>query len=174
MFATSTTFIDFERIPRRKLRELNLIPLIDILFILIIFFMLTTSFMRIESLELILPSSVKAADTDDTVHVFIYANGNMAIGKRRIDQSELAESLSRMIEQDANTKIMMLTADGVTTQQLVTIMDRVSMAGGKSLLVRKWDNAPPEAKIPAPKPVEIEAPRRVPGKADIRDLYGNF
>jgi biopolymer transport protein ExbD len=174
MFATSETFIEFDRTPRRKLGDLNLTPLIDVLFILIIFFMLTTSFMRIESLELILPSASKVADTDDTVHLFIYANGNMAIGKRKIDQSELTESLARMIEKDASTKIMMLTADGVTTQQLVTIMDRVSLAGGRSLFVRKWDSAPPEAKIPAPKPPESEAPKRIPGKADIRDLYGNF
>lgn len=174
MFADSTTFIEFERTPRRRIGELNLTPLIDVLFILIIFFMLTTSFMRIESLEIILPASAgKAADSDDTVHLFVYANGTLAIGKRRIGQGELAESLSRILEKDVDTKIMLLTADGVTTQQLVAVMDRVSLAGGRSLFVRKWDNAPPEAKKPAPR-VPDEAPQRIPGKADIRDLYGNF
>jgi biopolymer transport protein ExbD len=178
MFATATTFIEFDRIQSRRLRDLNLTPLIDVLFILIIFFMLTTSFMRIESLELILPSTAGAtAEDENTVHLFIYANGGMAIGKRRIDQSELTESLARMLEKDSRTKIMMLTADGVTTQQLVNIMDRVSLAGGRSLFVRKWENAPEEAKKPAPLPPEPAAapePPRQPGRADIRDLYGNF
>ena len=50
--------MDFERTSRRKL-NLPLTPLIDVVFILIIFFMLTTSFMRIESLELLLPSAGK-------------------------------------------------------------------------------------------------------------------
>lgn len=54
--------MEFERTSRRKV-NLPLIPLIDVIFILIVFFMLTTSFMRIESLELLLPSSAgKAAE----------------------------------------------------------------------------------------------------------------
>src|SRR5262245_56968075 len=67
--------MNFERTTRRKPLSPNLTPLIDVLFILIIFFMLTTSFMRIESLELILPSvGGKAAKNNDVVHLFIYEN----------------------------------------------------------------------------------------------------
>ena len=43
--------MEFERASRRKITSLVLTPLIDVMFILIIFFMLPTSFMRIESLE---------------------------------------------------------------------------------------------------------------------------
>ena len=48
--------MEFERTSRRTIRSLPLVPMIDIMFILIIFFMLTTTFMKIESLELMLPS----------------------------------------------------------------------------------------------------------------------
>lgn len=137
----SDTF-EFERSTRRTFDNLNLTPLIDVLFILIIFFMLTTSFMKIESLELILPSAGgKASANKDVVHLFIYPNGDMALGKRKVDPDDLEQSLVRMFEKDANTKIMLLTADGVTMQQLVNIMDRVYMSGGKSLFVRKWQDA---------------------------------
>ncbi len=143
--------IEFERPRRRKIIDLNLTPLIDVLFILIIFFMLTTSFMRVESLELILPSAAgKAADKKDVVHLFIYTNGEMALGQRKVDQEELDESLRRMFGNDPNTRVMLLTADGVTMQQMVNLMDRVYMAGGKSLFVRKWESQaaaqPPKAK----------------------------
>lgn len=187
--AESTPFIEFERTSRRRLGELNLTPLIDVLFILIIFFMLTTSFMRAESMELVLPSAAgKAATKEDMVHLFIYANGDMAIGQRRIDQDELTESLARMFSNDAETKVMMLTADGVTMQQLVGIMDKVYMAGGKSLFVRKWETAPAAARQPSPEIAKPETPAVAPvklfrapsaninnsgrPKADIRDLYG--
>ena len=137
----SDTF-EFERSTRRTFDNLNLTPLIDVLFILIIFFMLTTSFMNIESLELILPSAGgKASTNKDVVHLFIYPNGEMALGKRKVDTDDLSRSLVRMFEKDANTKIMLLTADGVTMQQLVNIMDRVYISGGKSLFVRKWQDA---------------------------------
>ncbi len=131
---------EFERSTRRTFDNLNLTPLIDVLFILIIFFMLTTSFMKIESLELILPSAGgKASASKDVVHLFIYPDGNMTLGKRGVSADDLSESLGRMFERDANTKIMLLTAEGVTMQQLVSVMDRVYIAGGKSLFVRKLD-----------------------------------
>lgn len=191
--AAESPFIEFERTSRRRLGELNLTPLIDVLFILIIFFMLTTSFMRTESLELVLPSAAgKAADRAGVVHLFIYANGEMALDRRRIHQDELMDALGRLFSNDAATKVMLLTAEGVTMQQLVGVMDRVHMAGGKSLFVRKWDNAPPAARQPAAPKVEAPAapvvlatspelppvsklakPRGAGGrKADIRDLYG--
>ena len=133
--------MDFERSSRRKVMSLNLTPLIDVMFILIIFFMLTTTFMHIESLELNLPSvsAGKAAAKNEAMHLFIAANGDMMLGQRALDQKELTESLTRMFEKDPGTKIMLLTADGVTMQQLVNVMDRVYMAGGRSLFVRKWE-----------------------------------
>lgn len=129
--------MDFERTSRRSL-NLPLTPLIDVVFILIIFFMLTTSFVKIESLELMLPSAGKALDKKEVTHIFIQANGDVILGKRTVEPEELSESLLRIFSQDPASPVMLLTADGVTMQQLVAVMDRVSGAGGKSLFVRKW------------------------------------
>lgn len=162
---TENPFIEFERTGRRKLDEINLTPLIDILFILIIFFMLTTSFMRIESMELILPSAAgKAAEKENVVHLFLYANGDIAVGKRIVDHDGLMASLQRLFEKEDGTKVMLLTAGGVTMQQLVGIMDRITLAGGKSLFVRKWENPSPALKA--------DKPDEPPRKPDIRDLWG--
>lgn len=132
--------MNLERTVRRKIPILNLTPLIDVLFILIIFFMLTTSFMRIESMELILPSATgKTASKQEVVRVFIHPDGRMQLGQRRLSNDELEASLKRMFEHDAATRIMVLTAEGVTMQQMVDVMDRVYAMGGKSLFVRKWE-----------------------------------
>jgi biopolymer transport protein ExbD len=140
--------MDFERSPRRSL-NLPLTPLIDVVFILIIFFMLTTSFMRIESLELLLPSAGKVASKKEVVHIFVKANGEIIFGQRTVEPEELSESLIRIFTKDANSPIMLLSADGVTMQQLVAVMDRVTMAGGKSLYIRKWETAQQSPKQPA-------------------------
>lgn len=145
--------MEFERTRRRKIGGLVLTPMIDIMFILIIFFMLTTTFMRIESLELNLPSAgVKPAEKSDVLHLFIQANGDMLLGQRRVNQDELDESLGRLFEKDPATRIMLLTAEGVTMQQLVGIMDRIYLVGGRSLFVRKWEKAPATAQQPAQPP----------------------
>jgi biopolymer transport protein ExbD len=133
--------MEFERSSRRLL-TLPLTALIDVVFILIIFFMLTSSFMRIESLELMLPSSTsKTAEKTDVLRLFVSTNGDMQLGNRPLAQQELEESLTRVFEKDPNTRVMVLTADGVTMQQLVNVMDRIYMSGGKSLFVRKWVGA---------------------------------
>jgi len=150
-FSLSDKEWDFDR-TRKERAGINLTPMIDIMFILIIFFMLTTTFMRIESLELNLPSvSAKAAaDKGEVMHLFVQANGDRLLGSRTLGHEELSESMKRMFEKDNNTKVMLLTAEGVTMQQLVGIMDRVYLAGGRSLFVRKWEAAPAAAKeVPA-------------------------
>ncbi len=59
------------------------------------------------------------------MRLFIQADGGMSLlGQRKLDQDDLSESLSRMFEKNPDTRIMLLTADGVTMQQLVNIMDR--------------------------------------------------
>ena len=156
--------MEFERSSRRVI-TLPLTPLIDVMFILIIFFMLTTSFMRVESLELNLPSvSPQPAEKSDVMHLFIQADGNMLLGKRRLDQQELTESLSRMFRKDPNTKMMLLTAEGVTMQQLVNVMDNIYQVGGRSLFVRKWE-APPEEALVKPEELAVDPALPVPAPA---------
>jgi len=147
--------MEFER-SRKKMTNLPLTPMIDIMFILIIFFMLTTTFMRIESLELMLPSAgAKPAEKSDVLHLFIQANGDMLLGQRKVDQDGLGDTLKRLFAKDPNTRVMLLTAEGVTMQQLVGIMDRIYVVGGRSLFVRKWETAPAAARQPA-EPVVIQ------------------
>ena len=124
---------------KSPMRGLPLTPLIDVVFILIIFFMLTTSFMQVESLELILPSKGgKATEKQEVVRLFLYDNGDMKLGRRAVNSEQLNESLAAMLEKDAKVKVMLLTADGVSMQQMVSVMDRVNAAGGQSIFVRKW------------------------------------
>jgi len=131
--------MEFSRNRRNGMRGLPLTPLIDVVFILIIFFMLTTSFMRVESLELILPAkSGKAADRQDVVRLFLYENGDMQLGQRKVDADTLDASLKAMFGKDPATKMMVLTQEGVTMQQMVNAMDRINAAGGQSIFVRKW------------------------------------
>lgn len=131
--------LDFNTKAKGQMRSIPLTPLIDVTFILIIFFMLTTSFMRIESLELILPSAGgKAADKQEVIRLFLYENGDLQLGRRKLDPETLDDSLKAMFEKDSSTRIMLLTDKGVTMQQMVGAMDRIYAAGGQSVFVRKW------------------------------------
>lgn len=131
--------MDFRTKEKEGMRGILLTPLIDVTFILIIFFMLTTSFMRVESMELILPSAGgKAAEKQEVVRLYLYQNGDFQLGKRKLESDELDGTLKAMFEKDSATKMMLLTEQGVTMQQMVNAMDRIYTSGGQSIFVRKW------------------------------------
>lgn len=132
--------MNFERSNKKSVSGLLLTPLIDIVFILIIFFMLTTSFMRVESLELILPSKGgKAAQKQDVIKFMIYDNGEAQLSGKILKANEINASLRELFSKDENARIMILTGDNVSMQQLVSAMDQIYAAGGQSIFVRKMN-----------------------------------
>lgn len=147
--------MEFERLQRRT-RELPLTPLIDVVFILIVFFMLTTSFMKIESLELMLPtkaSSKVSVARDDMARIFIQPDGAILFGGNTVEKEDMRKILQATFAENSEQKVVVFSADNVSMQRLVDVMDMVYVAGGKSLFVREWDLSEEGAMVPtAPLP----------------------
>lgn len=135
------------------MRHLPLTPLIDVMFILIIFFMLTTSFMKIESMELSLPSASKVnkASEKNLTQIFLMNDGSIRYGQRPVERPELRKTLESVFAGHPDHRVLLLTEDQVSLQTLVELMDTVYMSGGKNVFVHAWqppaENAPP---VPAP------------------------
>lgn len=136
--------IEFSR-SKKPMRQLPLTPLIDVVFILIVFFMLTTSFVKIESIELLLPGAsqakAKKAEKAYMARIFIHNDGRVMFGKREIAEDELQATLVELFERNPETRVMLFTAEQVSMQRLVGIMDMVYRTGGKSLFVKDWVDA---------------------------------
>ncbi|MCE2406696.1 MAG: biopolymer transporter ExbD [Pseudomonadales bacterium] len=68
---------------------IELAPLIDIVFILLIFFVVSSTFIRENVLEIELPTSQSTADAraDETIEVVITANNEIQVGERLIPKS---------------------------------------------------------------------------------------
>nr|AEQ20344.1 biopolymer transport protein ExbD/TolR [uncultured bacterium CSL1] len=149
--------MDFPR-QNRKFRELPLTPLIDVVFILIVFFMLTTSFMKTESLELMLPSAGGTSDVERQrlARIFIHSDGGLSFGGRRLEVPELNQILKTVFSENAEQRVVLFSAPNVSMQRLVDVMDMVHVAGGKSLFVREWKlpgtHAAPAGESPAAQP----------------------
>lgn len=133
--------IEFAR-TRKRMRELQLTAMIDVVFILIIFFMLTTHFARVESMELLLPSAGggKAAEAKDVARIIIHNDATISFGQRKVDEDELARTLQALFTENPNHRIVVFSDDKVSMQKLVSIMDMVTGAGGKSLYVRPLES----------------------------------
>ena len=117
--------------------EVNLTPLIDVVFLLLIFFMVSTTFDRHATLKVALPeSSVKTSQKqDESLVLSIDAKGNYFLNDRQIvNQSldTLMQALKRTIGDEAAIKetALVLRADANTPHQaVVRAMDAASQLG---------------------------------------------
>ncbi len=124
----------------RHTRSVAMTPLIDVVFLLLIFFMLSTSFVRTESMELSLPSGIgEYFEKKKVVLVYVGNDGKLYIGNQHVSEGRLGRRIGQLLKDDPNRSILLLAADKVSVQKLVTVMDWIYLAGGKNVSVASWD-----------------------------------
>ncbi len=131
--------MDFER-KRRLVQEINLTALIDIVFHLMVFAMLTTSFVVSESMELSLPSAntTKSASAAPNIfRILIGSDSTLLVNNQPMTSEQMNDALSSRVATDPDTKIAIFTSAGVSVQQLITVMDAVYLNGGRNVQVDK-------------------------------------
>ncbi|MCE9663807.1 biopolymer transporter ExbD [Halomonas sp. M5N1S17] len=96
---------------RRDPVEVNLTPLIDVVFLLLIFFMVSTTFETRQALELELPESVAGVDLElSPVTLVVTEQGRYRLGERELSAAELSGALGAEAEQ-ARMHGLVLEAD---------------------------------------------------------------
>ena len=114
--------------------ELNLIPLIDVIFVLIIFFVATTTFNQRSTMKLQLPTAqaIAKAESGEPLNVIVDAEGNYFIGENEVLKSHvgsLKEAIVAVAGQDRSMPVM-LRADARTPHQsVITAMDALGQLG---------------------------------------------
>ncbi|MCF6337993.1 MAG: biopolymer transporter ExbD [Gammaproteobacteria bacterium] len=111
--------------------HLDIAPLIDIVFLLLVFFMLTSTFMVPEAIELELPESSSAQVSDITpIIVSLNETGQLALNGERIDLEQLRATIEPLIKQNADVPITLKSDASTRVQLLLQVMDEIRAAGG--------------------------------------------
>lgn len=78
--------------------EINLIPFIDVLLVVLIFLMISTTFTRYQELAITLPTANGAASQSEVkqIHIAVSRDGRFAINGKVTDRSELSNSLNSL------------------------------------------------------------------------------
>jgi len=113
---------------------IEMAPLIDIVFILLIFFMVTTTFVKDMKLELERPKANSAiAASSKAIRLFIDRNGDTYMDGEPVRlwliQSKLRDALST----SSNKIILVVTDEGVPAGRLVEVVDQARLAGAESV-----------------------------------------
>ena len=126
--------MNFQRGRDHDVPEINLIPLIDVLLVIIIFLMLTTTYAKFSGLEINLPTAdaSKQAEQPNEVNVAVTAAGQVLINKAPLpgaDVKTISEALRRAAG-DAADPVIVINADAKATHQsVVDIMQAAQSAG---------------------------------------------
>ncbi len=121
---------------RRASLALNLTPLIDIVFLLLVFFMLTAHFVDEQSLAIDLPESEAASSSDapkELIDIIVDAKGVIHIKEQAMSLAELEIYIRTNLAAKPKTPVRLRGDTNTALQQVVAIMDVARKAGAESL-----------------------------------------
>ncbi|MEM9783507.1 MAG: biopolymer transporter ExbD [Pseudomonadota bacterium] len=118
--------------PRRRLR-ISLTPLIDVVFILLIFFMLASSFLDWRSIRLTsAPAGFGASGVEGALLLDLTADGPRLSGVALSDEA-LRDQLAGRIERDPEQRVLVRPRPDVEMQRMVDLLDTVAAAGVRNI-----------------------------------------
>jgi biopolymer transport protein ExbD len=116
--------------------HLDIAPLIDIVFLLLVFFMLTSTFLVPEAIELELPQSSSSVASEITpITVLLDKEGNLALNEKSIKLEELKVAIEPLIKQNSDAQIILKSDAKSKVQQLLSVMDEIRLAGGNNISI---------------------------------------
>ena len=86
--------------------EINLIPFIDVLLVVLIFLMISTTFTRYQELAIMLPTANGSESQADNkqVHIAVSRDGRFAINGKVTDRTQLSSALTQLSNQSGSAK----------------------------------------------------------------------
>ncbi len=126
--------MNFQRRRSRDEPEINLIPMIDVLLVILIFLMVTTSYSKYSELQINLPqaSGETNAAQEKTINVAVDASEHYAINNRAITYTGI-DSLVSSLENAANNQAdptIIINADAKAPHQsVINVMEAARRAG---------------------------------------------
>jgi biopolymer transport protein ExbD len=126
--------LKFARHTRNEV-EVNLTPLIDVVFLLLIFFMVSTTFTKDTQLSIDLP---EASGAPGTIEISITRSGEFAINEVALINNQLKTLINALqkVSEGDNTLPLIITADSATPHQsVVTAMDAAGQLGFSHLSI---------------------------------------
>ncbi len=126
--------LNFQRGQQKEEPEINLVPMIDVLLVILIFLMITTTYSKFSELEINLPEAAaeKQEDRPNEIQVGVDAQGNYSINKKPVVAAS-AEALAEELKRAAGGRpdpVIVINADAKATHQsVIRVMEGARSAG---------------------------------------------
>ena len=126
--------MNFQRGRKKEEPEINLVPMIDVLLVILIFLMITTTYSKFSELEISLPqaTSQQATESPNVITITVSAKGTYTINRNQVE-SPNPEQISEDLRKAAGNRpdpVIVIGADAAATHQsVITVMEAARLAG---------------------------------------------
>ncbi|MBP6549849.1 MAG: biopolymer transporter ExbD [Flavobacterium sp.] len=103
--------------------EFNMSSMTDIVFLLLIFFMLTSTMVTTNALDLVLPKAKGKTDSNKNIAVSIDKDLQFYIDKEKISETDLEPKLLSLFGADKTKAIILRAEEGVPIEKAVSVLD---------------------------------------------------
>lgn len=103
--------------------EFNMSSMTDIVFLLLIFFMLTSTMVTTNALDLVLPKAKGKTDSNKSTSVSIDKDLNFFIDKDKVNEADLEKQLLALFANSENKAIVLRAEKSVPHEKVVKVMD---------------------------------------------------
>ncbi len=115
---------------RAEQSEVNMTPMLDVVFIMLIFFIVTASFVKEAGVDVSRPPAVTAESKDKgNILIAITENGQIWIDRRQVDPRSLRASIERLHGENPNGAIVIQADQKSQNHLLIAVMDAAKAAG---------------------------------------------
>ena len=110
--------------------EINLTPMLDVVFIMLIFFIVTASFIKEAGIDVDRPDAPTAESQDDAaILIAISANDEIWIDRRQTDPNAVRGMIERLHAENPKGSIVIQADEESTNEMLVVVMEAAKQAG---------------------------------------------
>lgn len=121
---------------KQEVENIDVSPLIDMVFILLIFFMVTTTFVKDMKLDLNRPSAASATKSDSkVVRVYIDNTGEVYIDNQPVQIWAIQSKLRDLLRTATEKSVLVISDDTIPVETLIDVVDECRMSGAKDVAV---------------------------------------
>jgi biopolymer transport protein ExbD len=118
----------------REESEVNLTPMLDVVFIMLIFFIVTASFVKEAGIDITRPSAATAVRKErGNILIAITANDQIWIDRRQVDHRAIRANIERLHAENPQGSVVIQADKDSKNGLLVQVMDAARLAGVSSV-----------------------------------------
>jgi biopolymer transport protein ExbD len=120
----------------QKTAEINMSPLIDLVFLLLIFFVVTTSFVKETGIDVQRPRASTATLKEvGNILVGIAADGRVFLDSKQIDVRSVRAHIERCLAENPEAAVVIVADKQSITDMVIRVMDQCRLAGARNVSI---------------------------------------